>query len=363
MQEISHWIRLTSTPGIGCGAARKLLLAFGLPEQIFAVGFHQLRTVLSERQAKALCAPPDPTTLNLIERTLLWCSTAHNHIVTLADSRYPASLLEIPDPPALLYVKGQVALLKAKSIAIVGSRNATRQGILNASQFASSLSQSGLTITSGLASGVDAAAHQGGLTGSGSTIAVIGTGADIIYPARHRDLAHQIAENGCIVSEYPLGTPAISSNFPRRNRLISGLSCGVLVIEAAAQSGSLITAQSAAEQGREVFAIPGSIHSPLSKGCHSLIKQGAKLVENVQDILQELRLDNINYPVNATIAPETARHPLLQEIGYDPIHPDALEQRCQLSSSELHEQLLLLEMEGCVEIVAGGLYRRLNIAQ
>jgi len=362
VSNITSWIRLTSTEGIGCEAARKLLTAFGLPDQIFSTSFTALRQVVSERQATALTSPPSEATLTLIERTIKWCTEKNNYFITLADQHYPAQLLEIADPPPVLYVKGRVELLTNTSIAVVGSRNATTQGIINARQFSSNLSQSGLTITSGMALGIDTAAHLGGLEGSGSTVAVIGTGADIVYPARNRDLAHQIAERGCIVSEYPLGTPAMASNFPRRNRLISGLSKGVLVIEAALQSGSLITARMAAEQGRDVFAIPGSIHSPLAKGCHLLIKQGAKLVETAEDILLELRLEHLTNqqrPANTT-AQLSASSPLLTAMGYDPIHPDVLAQRCNIESGELSAQLLVLELEGQVEIVAGGLYRRLN---
>ena len=362
---ISNWIRLTSTEGIGCEAARKLLTAFGLPDQIFSASFTALRQVVSERQATALVAPPTEATLALIERTIKWCAEKNNYFITLADQHYPAQLLEIADPPPVLYVKGRLELLTSTSVAVVGSRNATAQGIINARQFSSNLAHSGLTIVSGMALGIDTSAHSGGLEGSGSTVAVIGTGADIVYPARNRDLAHQIAELGCMVSEYPLGTPAIASNFPRRNRLISGLSKGVLVIEAALQSGSLITARMAAEQGRDVFAIPGSIHSPLSKGCHLLIKQGAKLVEAAEDILLELRLDHLTNqqsPAKTTAdgSELAAGSPLLNAMGYDPIHPDVLAQRCNMNSGELSAQMLMLELEGRAEIIAGGLYRRVN---
>jgi len=365
MSEIDSWIQLTATEGIGCDAARKLLTAFGLPENIFSASLTSLKQVVSERQANALLAPPSDATLALIERTNNWCAEKNNYFITLADQLYPAQLLEISDPPPVLYAKGRVELLSNRSIALVGSRNATTQGIVNAKQFSSNLSQSGLTITSGMALGIDTAAHLGALeglgSGFGSTIAVIGTGADIVYPARNRDLAHKIAEQGCILSEYPLGTPAIASNFPRRNRLISGLSQGVLVIEAALQSGSLITARMAIEQGRDVFAIPGSIHSPLAKGCHLLIKQGAKLVETADDILLELRLDQRQNPTNQLPStPTTTNSTLLTNMGYDPIHPDVLAQRCNLDSGELSAQLLMLELEGQVEIIAGGLYRRLN---
>ena len=364
MSEISDWVRLTATPGIGCEAAKKLLLAFGLPHQIFSANYGDLKQIVSERQAKALCLPPTEATISLIKRTEQWCAEKNNFLITLADNLYPAKLLEISDPPPLLYVKGQPELLSKTSIAVVGSRNATTQGTINAKQFSSSLSHSGLTIVSGLALGIDTAAHLGGLDGQGSTIAVIGTGIDIVYPARNQDLAHRIAEQGCIVSEYSLGTPSIAANFPRRNRLISGLSQGVLVIEAAAHSGSLITARMAIEQNREVFAIPGSIHSPLAKGCHQLIKQGAKLVETAQDILEELKLDGIGTPSpvagdvvsNGEQCPQASQ--VLSAMGYEAIHHDELALRCKMDSGELTAALVMLELDGHVEILVGGMYRR-----
>jgi DNA processing protein len=284
-------------------------------------------------------------------------------VLTLGDERYPRALLDIPDPPLMLYVKGRVELLSSPALAVVGSRNATAQGVANAEKFSEVLSQGGLTIVSGLALGIDTAAHKGGLRGSGSTVAVIGTGADIVYPARNRGLAHQIADEGCIISEYALGTPAIASNFPRRNRIISGLASGVLVIEAAAQSGSLITARMAGDQGREVFAIPGSIHSPLSKGCHLLIKQGAKLVESAQDILEELGNYRSMPPLTRLTEPDdptkTACSPLLTAMGFDPVDFDTLAARCQLDSGTISAQLLALELDGRVELLPGGMYRRL----
>lgn len=288
--ELASWIRLVHTEGVGTVTARKLLGAFGLPEQIFAATYPALIRIVPERVATALKASLTPEQDAYIERALEWAAMPGNRIVTLADAAYPASLLTTEDPPLLLYTKGRVDLLQAPSLAIVGSRNATAEGIMNATRFAASLSHSGMTVVSGLALGIDGAAHQGALEGIGSTVAVIGTGADIVYPARHRELAHLIAKGGCIVSEYALGATAAAGNFPRRNRIISGLSRGVLVVEAAVGSGTLITARLATEQGRDVFAIPGSIHSPLSKGCHQLIKQGAKLVESAGDILEELRL-------------------------------------------------------------------------
>ncbi|WP_025916848.1 DNA-processing protein DprA [Herminiimonas sp. CN] len=368
-EELALWLRLEQTPGVGPETARKLLAAFGLPEHIFSSSFAALHQVVSQRVAHALLAAPSDATKALIDKTLDWCAQAGNHVLTLADDTYPAALLDIADPPLMLYAKGRLALLSAPALAVVGSRNATAQGIANADQFAQALSQAGLSIISGLALGIDAAAHQGGLRGAGSTVAVIGTGADIVYPARNRSLAHRIADCGCIVSEYPLGMPAIAANFPRRNRIISGLARGVLVIEAALQSGSLITARMAAEQGRDVFAIPGSIHSPLSKGCHLLIKQGAKLVDSAQDILEELR--------NFTPAPGTAagaagpapasanpKDPLasrlLAALGFDPVQIDALAQRSGFDIAMLSTQLLTLELDGLVERLPDGAYRRLG---
>ncbi|AZP12190.1 DNA-processing protein DprA [Undibacterium parvum] len=363
MEAWLDWLRLEQTAGVGLDTARKLLAAFGLPAQIFQASHAALTQVVSERVALALLNPDSAGLEIQIERTRAWCQQAGNQVLTLIDAEYPPALLEIPDPPILIYVKGRSALLTAPSIAVVGSRNATAQGLSHAEKFSEALSHAGLTISSGLAAGIDAAAHQGGLRGIGSTIAVIGTGADIVYPARNRNLAHLIANEGCIISEYALGMPAIAANFPRRNRLISGLAKGVLVIEAAAQSGSLITARMAAEQGRDVFAIPGSIHSPLSKGCHQLIKQGAKLVDAAQDILDELRVLPM---MSATSVIQTelvldpaAKDPLLLALGYDPVHIDTLLARTTYDIASLSAQLLERELAGQIESLHGGMYRRL----
>ncbi|HEY8102173.1 MAG TPA: DNA-processing protein DprA [Burkholderiaceae bacterium] len=378
VHDIAQWIRLEQVNGVGLETARKLLNTFGLPQNIFSASFSSLNQVVSERLAQALLAPIPDTAHALIDNALAWVDQPDNHIVTLADAAYPKALLEIPDPPLMLYVKGRIGLLAQSSVAVVGSRNATAQGVANAEKFSEALSEAGLTIVSGMALGIDTAAHHGGLRFSGlnggSTVAVIGTGADIVYPARNRTLAHQIAEDGCIVSEYPLGMPAIAANFPRRNRIISGLAHGVLVVEAAAQSGSLITARMAAEQGRDVFAIPGSIHSPLSKGCHQLIKQGAKLVESAQDILEELKHYNGMEPIQLrnkfvpsmasdVPAPAAAKDPiidkLLTALGFDPVAADTLAQRCNLDAATLNTQLLTLELAGLLEMLPGGFYRRL----
>ena len=359
--DVFDWLRLEQTPGVGTETARRLLARFGLPQHIFAASFADLCEVVSPRVAKALSLPVSPAVQALSERTADWLTQTHHHLLTLADAAYPRALLDIPDPPLLLYAKGNLALLHMPGIAIVGSRNATVQGIRNAGQFAEALSQAGLMIASGLAAGIDAAAHRGALSGAGRTVAVIGTGIDIVYPASNRALAHEVAQSGCIVSEYALGTPAIASNFPRRNRIISGLAHGVLVIEAAAQSGSLITARMAAEQGREVFAIPGSIHSPLSKGCHQLIKQGAKLVESAADILEELRLPAapLPLPVSPQRVSSDAGSALLALIGYDPVHADAIADQSGLDTASLNAQLLELELAGQIETLPGGRYRRL----
>jgi DNA processing protein len=373
---LAAWLRLMATEGVGTQTARELLTHFGLPEEIFDVGFSSLQKRVPEKTARVLSAPIASDIQTHIEQTLAWAAQENNHVITLADSNYPQALLRIADPPTLLYAKGNVALLNKPAIAIVGSRNASAQGMLNADRFAQNLSDAGLTVVSGLALGIDTGAHTGALqsakaankaTDTGSSIAVVGTGLDIVYPAANRALAHQLADVGCIISEYPLGTPAIAHNFPRRNRIISGLSLGVLVVEAAAQSGSLITARSALKQGREVFAIPGSIHSPLAKGCHQLIRQGAKLVESAQDILEELRWDNPLLQTslgNATqIAASNLSDPklqsLLENMGHDALSVDQLVVRSGLPVASVQAALLHLEMQGHIECLAGGQVRRL----
>ena len=295
-----------------------------------------------------------------------WLAEPNHHLISLADPRYPALLREIADPPAGLYVIGDPDILSATQLGIVGSRNPTPGGSENAHAFAHYLTQSGLTITSGLALGVDAAAHRGALAAGGKTIAVAGTGLDRVYPARHRELAHQIAGQGALISEFPLGMPALPANFPRRNRIISGLSLGVLVVEAALQSGSLITARLAADQGREVFAIPGSIHNPLARGCHALIRQGAKLVETAADILEELgpiaqitglarQTDGVG---NITSGLSVEAMALLDCLGFDPTPVDSLIERSGLTPEAVSSMLLVLELQGHVVSAPGGHYNR-----
>lgn len=366
--ELEPWLRLMLTDGVGPQTARELLAHFGLPEHIVHAGFSALQKCVPEKLALALSAAPSEAMQAQIDKTLSWAAMPGNAVLSFADTDYPQALLSIADPPPLIYVKGRIELLQRSAIAIVGSRNATVQGMQNADQFAQTLSAAKLTIVSGLALGIDAAAHAGALKNAtdpdnGSSIAVIGTGIDLVYPARHHALAHKMAEQGCLVSEYPLGTPAIASNFPRRNRIISGLALGVLVVEAAAQSGSLITARSAVEQGRDVFAIPGSIHSPLSKGCHQLIRQGAKLVESAQDILEELSWPQHRAAPSVANALTENQDPLLQTLldaaGHDPLTVDQLAVRTGLSIASLQAGLLTLEMRGQIETLAGGQFRRL----
>ncbi len=332
----------------------RLLTAFGSPEAVLASGRSMLAPHLSSTQCDALLAGPDATELDAAHA---WLEQPGNSLMTLADEDYPKALLEIADPPAILYCKGQRALLSQPGLGIVGSRNATPQGVRDAEAFAHALSDAGFTIISGLALGIDAAAHRGGLAGAGASIAVIGTGIDRIYPARNKALAHQLAENGLIVSEFPLGTAPLPGHFPRRNRLISGLSRGVLVVEAAPDSGSLITARVATEQGREVFAIPGSIHSPLARGCHALIKQGAKLVESAADILDELAWQQRLMP---PILPETLSDPVLDALDGAPTTLDTLAQRTGLTLDALSAKLLALELDGHIASLPGGRYQKIH---
>ena len=376
-EELAAWLRLAMTPGVGNDSARRLLSAFGLPQAIFEQGTAALGQLVSAAQAKALTREP-PKLAEQLQITLDWLAGgagdgSTRRIVTLGDAGYPESLLAIEDPPLMLYLLGHTERWPARALAMVGSRNPTPQGRLNAQQFARAFSGSGLTVVSGLALGVDGAAHEGALEGSQqcavplemATIAIIGTGIDRVYPRQHRDLAHRIAQHGLIVSEYPLGTPPLAPNFPKRNRLISGLTRGTLVVEAALQSGSLITARMANEQGKEVFAIPGSIHSPQSRGCHALIKQGAKLVESAQDVLEELHWPAASVSQShPAMAPPLARDEtgILEALGSDPASLDALQARTGLPTATLQARLLELELDGHVGRLPGGLFQRLDRA-
>ena len=396
--ELEAWLRLTLSPGVGNDAARRLLAAFGLPQAIFEQPATALRQLLTPAQASALQQVPEALAAQL-QATLDWLGAAEDgiprRVVTLGDAAYPASLLATEDPPCVLYVLGDLgekndglnqpsapnpraqAAIDSEAtnwprrvIAMVGSRNPTPQGAQNARQFARAFAGGGITVVSGLALGVDGAAHEGALEGAPAgdiaTIAVIGTGIDRVYPRQHRELAHRIARQGLIVSEYPLGTPPLAGNFPKRNRLIAGLSQGTLVVEAALQSGSLITARLAVEQGKEVFAIPGSIHSPQSRGCHALIRQGAKLVETAQDVLEELcwpgAVALAAPPSAAPAAPAPDPDGLLAALGADPVSLDALQARTGLDTPTLQARLLELELDGLVGRLPGGLFQRLGQA-
>lgn len=356
--DLAAWLRLSLTPGLGGEHLRRLLGAYGSPEAVLGASPAGLARQAGEPVAAAIKRGVPDQAMAVVGA---WLEEPGNHVVTLADGAYPPRLLQIADPPALLYVKGRVELLAAPALAVVGSRHASAQGAINAETFAHAFSDAGLTVVSGLALGIDAAAHRGGLAGVGSSIAVLGTGADIVYPARNRELAHALATRGALVSEFPLGARPLADHFPRRNRLISGLSLGCLVVEAAVNSGSLITARLAAEQGREVFAIPGSIHSALAKGCHALIKQGAKLVESAADVLEELRLPAHGAGAESGSSRDDGdTSPLLAALGFDPCDRDALAARLGLSAAATSALLTQLELDGQVAALPGGLYQRVR---
>ena len=337
---------------------RKLLSTFGGPEEVLGAGRSALTRLVSGKLADAILDGELFGDLAAVEQ---WLADPANHVVTLADAEYPRTLLQTPDPPPLIYAKGRLDLLNRPCIAIVGSRNATAQGNTTAESFATALANAGLAIVSGMALGIDAAAHRGGLLGTASTIAVVGTGLDKVYPARNRDLAHAIAQKGLIISEFALGTPPLAANFPRRNRIIAGMSRGTLVVEAALSSGSLITARLANEMGKDVFAIPGSIHSTLSKGCHVLIKQGAKLVDDAADILDELRMaHHAGSSHKSPVAGAEPDHPLLAHLGFDPCDADTLAGRAGLPVHEISAALTELELAGAVAPLPGGLWQRVT---
>ena len=403
-EELGFWLRLSLTPGVGNITARKLLAAFGLPGAIFHQSGTALRQVVSETLANNLRTEPAELA-ELLDTTWTWLQAsgegcAQRHITVLGDADYPASLLNIEDPPLMLYLLGAGKFIPnstlapvnttptainsiahcftgslVNSMAVVGSRNPTPQGVTNARQFSKALGQAGLTVISGLALGIDGAAHEGALDSLMpgeqrlATVAVVGTGLDRVYPKAHRDLAHRIAQNGLLISEYPLGTPPLSANFPKRNRILAGLAQGTLVIEAALKSGSLITARLTAEQGKDVFAIPGSIHSTQARGCHALIKQGAKLVESAQDVLEEMKITVAPAASADSIANETeatgpsdlfdADDRVMQALGFDPVGLDALQARCGLDTADLQAQLMTLELDNRVSRLPGGLFQRM----
>lgn len=356
---VEAWASLQLLPGVSARALFALLKNFGGPAEVLAASPASLARIVPAEIAAAIGRGPDRAAL---ARTLAWLREAGNALIAWDDAAYPRALLTISDPPPALYFRGRSELLNRPALAIVGSRNATPQGVETAEAFASTLSAAGLTIVSGLALGIDAAAHRGGLTGAGASLAVVGTGIDRVYPAANRDLVHRLADTGGVLSEFPLGTPPLPANFPRRNRLISGLARGVLVVEATYASGSLITARFAAEQGRDVFAIPGSIHSPFSKGSHRLIKDGAKLVETAQDVLEELGMTR---QAGARVAGSTAvaegdAARVLTALGHDPVGIDVLTTRSGLAAEVVTVALVELELAGQIASLPGGLYQKLH---
>ncbi len=362
--ELKAWLRLLLSPGLGRTAARQLLQALGSPQAVFEASVADWQALGLERLAPALEQAPDALDAQL-ERTLAWLEGPDCAVITLGDAAYPAALLQTDDPPLLLFAMGAMvrqwqaqAGPQGRHLAVVGSRNPTPQGERNARQFAQALADLGVCVVSGLALGVDGAAHAGALDGGGPTLAVVGTGLDRVYPRRHLALAHRIAAQGALLSEFPLGTPPLAHHFPQRNRLIAGLAQATLVVEANVQSGSLITARLAAEQGKEVLAIPGSIHAPQSRGCHLLIQQGARLVTCVQDVLEELQWGERAAPAAAP-SPVPDTHPVLQALGFEPLDLDALQARCGWPTPQLQAQLLELELQGQVARLPGGLFQRL----
>ena len=364
--EFDAWFRLLAAPGVGRRTARRLIAACGSPEAVLATPLATLRQLAGEAVAQALRSPSDQTEARLALTRAWLAGGADRHVLTLGDPRFPPPLLQTADPPLLLYVQGDPAVLRRPALAMVGSRGATPQGLANARAFAGALAGQGWCIVSGLALGIDAAAHEGALAapGGGGTVAVVGTGLDRVFPARHRALAHRIAAAGALVSEYAPGELPLREHFPERNRIIAGLGQGTLVVEAALASGSLITARLASEAGREVFAIPGSIHSPQARGCHALIRQGAKLVETAEDIVEELRGQRA-LPLGGAKADDDPpagdnADPLLAALGHDPVTLDALLARTGDSAALLSARLLELELEGRVARLPGGLYQRLD---
>ena len=355
-ESAAAWLRLTLVPGVSLAAQRALLAAFGTPEEALASPRDHLAALIEAEPADLLLQGPEP---ELLERTLGWIDRPGHHLLTLNDAAYPAMIREIHDPPLVLYAMGRLELLQSDAFAIVGSRSATPQGARDAEEFARVLSDAGLCIVSGLALGIDAAAHRGGLAGGASTIAVMGTGPDRLYPPPNRALAREILERGCVLTEFAPGMPPLPGNFPRRNRLISGLSRGVLVVEGARKSGSLSTAQSAIDQNREVFAMPGSIHSPQSKGCHQLIKEGAKLVECAADILADLGLAAPARMIQQELTILEA-HPLLDEMGFDPVTVDQLANRTGRQAAAICAGLSQLEIEGRIAAIPGGWFQQVK---
>lgn len=367
--ELGAWLRLLLVPGIGREGARRLLAGFGSPQAVVQAGEQALATVAGPRLAAEILTEPADLGKSLAAVRRWLDGDAGRQVLTLGDPGYPRILLESPDPPLLLYLQGDAAHLAGPAIAVVGSRKPTPQGLDNARRFAQAFGEAGHVVVSGLALGVDGAAHEGALASGAPTVAVVGTGLDRVYPRRHLELARRIAQQGALVSEFLPGTPPLAENFPQRNRIIAGLSLGTVVVEAALQSGSLITARLANEAGREVFAVPGSIHAEQSRGCHALIREGARLVESAAEVLDELRQPPLRLaPARASarasaLAPAPVAEgdrpdPLLDALGHDPVNLDSLQARTGWPTAELLARLLDLELDGRVARLPGGLFQR-----
>lgn len=361
--DVHAWMRLLLTPGLGRVGARKLLATFGLPSALWLHSPSAWEAVVGVKTAQLMRKPPiDLDTQTHAQLAWLQAQPDH-HWLPLGHPHYPVDLLHTEDPPLVLWVSGQLPTLQSRRrLAVVGSRNPTPQGADNALAFSQAIGAMGVTIVSGLALGIDGAAHEGALRAGASTMAVVGTGVDRVYPSQHRALAQRIRQQGALVSEYPLGAPPTAHHFPERNRIIAGLTQATLVVEAALQSGSLITARMALEQGRDVLAIPGSIHSPQARGCHALIKQGAKLVESAHDVVEELGWQHAGGTAAADVPDATTPHGLMAFMGYDPIGLDALQARCGWATERLQVELLELELTGQISRLPGGLVQRRAVA-
>jgi DNA processing protein len=363
-EELAAWLRLGSAGRMTSLHLLKLLRCLGMPQRILSRSVAELTAIIGARAANALLRPPDAGFADQMAHTQAWLSQSNQHIITLADPAYPAALLHLADPPAFIYLQGKLNLLSRPALAVVGSRRATAQGRANAEIFSHAFAAAGITVISGLALGIDGAAHRSALYESGGTLAVIGTGADRVYPAAHRDLARQIAEHGAIISEWPLGSPARAAHFPQRNRLIAALSKGVVVIEAALRSGSLITARLAAELGRDVFALPGSIHAPQARGCHKLIQDGARLSNTPEEILEEMGFLKREMPLPKAARPPANLDPearaVLDALAHDTAHLETLQDRTHLAGGVLQATLLRLELGGLIAPLPGGWFERVH---
>jgi DNA processing protein len=353
-RNLHSWLQLAMTPKVGPKTVLKLLHHFKTAENILAQDSNTLAQFVGTTVARLIINNAAEKAVNDVYTWLE--QDNNNNMISFGDTIYPKELAEIADPPIILFAKGNLSLLKEQKFTIIGTRHPTEQGMLNAFSFAENLANLNLTIISGMADGIDRHAHLGALQGSGKTIGVIGTGIDRIYPASNKDLFHKVAENGLLLSEFALGTTPFVSNFPRRNRIVAGLSMGTLVIESAIDGGSMITANMALEMGREVMAIPGSIHNPVARGCHKLIKTGAKLIETTNDIIEELQ---IIQAVHTNSVTQVTDDPILQIMGFDAVDIDHICNKLNISVAEIYANLLALELDGRITNCGNGRYQRI----